>query len=112
MLYAIVIIISHFTVHEYYNNIHTVIVFFFNSNLGDSTSTATRFSEATHIGILLLGCCFVGVCAMAVVYAKRLAANVRGRSVFRERPTVRIQNGEEIRFTGSKGVEERPVVTS
>jgi hypothetical protein len=49
---------------------------------------------------------------MAVVYAKRLAANVRGRSVFRERQTVRIQNGEEIRFTGSKGVEERPVVTS
>ncbi|XP_029346856.1 hemicentin-1 [Acyrthosiphon pisum] len=79
---------------------------------GDSTSTATRFSEAAHIGMLLLGCCFVGVCAMAVVYAKRLAANVRGRSVFRERQTVRIQNGEEIRFTGSKGVEERPVVTS
>ncbi|CAI6357930.1 unnamed protein product [Macrosiphum euphorbiae] len=79
---------------------------------GDSTSTATRFSEAAHIGMLLLGCCFVGVCAMAVVYAKRLAANVRGRSVFRERQTVRIQNGEEIRFTGSKGVDERPVVTS
>jgi len=86
--------------------------FFFHSTLGDSTSTATRFSEAAHIGMLLLGCCFVGVCAMAVVYAKRLAANVRGRSVFRERQTVRIQNGEEIRFTGSKGVEERPVVTS
>ncbi|XP_060858904.1 hemicentin-1-like [Metopolophium dirhodum] len=79
---------------------------------GDSTSTATRFSEAAHIGMLLLGCCFVGVCAMAVVYAKRLAANVRGRSVFRERQTVRIQNGEEIRFTGSKGVDERPVVTN
>lgn len=88
------------------------LVFFFDSTLGDSTSTATRFSEAAHIGMLLLGCCFVGVCAMAVVYAKRLAANVRGRSVFRERQTVRIQNAEEIQFTGSKGVDERPVVTS
>ncbi|XP_025422622.1 hemicentin-1-like [Sipha flava] len=78
---------------------------------GDSTSTATRFSDAAHIGILLLGCSFVAVCVMVVVYAKRLAANVRGRSVFRERQTVRIQNGEEIRFAGSKGVDEHPVVT-
>lgn len=49
-------------------------------NAGDSTSTATRFSDAAHVGILLLGCCFVGVCATAAVYAKRLAANAGGGS--------------------------------
>ncbi|VVC29732.1 Fibronectin type III,Immunoglobulin subtype,Immunoglobulin-like domain,Immunoglobulin-like [Cinara cedri] len=78
---------------------------------GDSTSTASRFSDAAYIGIFVLGCCVVLFCALAVVYAKRLVASVRGRSVIREQQAVRNQNGEEIRFAESKGVEEHPVVT-
>ncbi|XP_050531047.1 hemicentin-1-like isoform X1 [Daktulosphaira vitifoliae] len=81
---------------------------------GDSTSTATRFSDAAYIGIFLLGCCMVGACAMAVVFAKRLASNVRrSPSVFQQRPTtVMAREDQGIRFAGTKGSADRcPVVS-
>ncbi|XP_050439525.1 hemicentin-1-like [Adelges cooleyi] len=77
---------------------------------GDSTSTVTRFSNAAYVGIVLLSCCFVGACAMAVVFAKRLTT---GQSVFQQRSTtVRSRDGEEIRFSGAKdSADRRPVVS-
>lgn len=72
-------------------------------NTGDSTSTATRFSDAAHVGILLLGFCFVGVCATAAVYAKRLAANAGGGSG---------DGGRERRNDDDAGEQRTPVTAT
>lgn len=80
---------------------------------GDSTSAVTRFSDAARAGILLLGCCFVGACVVALVFAKRLAANVRSRpEAFHEHRTAGTRNGNKVKSVASKTIiEEHPEVT-